>query len=60
MADIIRNVEWIHARTKVTMFEYFHPVSKEWKESMLNGFLEDEEIKKLYYERFSECLRASQ
>ena len=60
MAEVIRNVEWIHAHKKVTTFEYFHPVETEWKKAMCNGFLEDGEIKELYYKRFSECLRASQ
>ena len=40
MNEVIRNVEWFHADTKKTVFEYLHPVTKEWRKKMINGFFE--------------------
>ena len=51
MNEVIRNVEWIHAYfKKVTIFEYLHPVSKEWRSKMINGFFEKEELEKKYFD----------
>ena len=43
MNEVIRNVEWIHADTK-TVFEYLHPVTKEWRMQIINGFFEKENL----------------
>lgn len=51
MSDVIRNVEWIHAYTKVTLFEFLHPVTHEWKKAAARFFLEDDELEKLYFEK---------
>ena len=49
MNEVIRNVEWFHADTKKTVFEYLHPVTKEWRKKMINGFWE-EELEKQYFD----------
>ena len=50
MNEIIRNVEWIHAKTKKTVFEYLHPVTKEWRMQIINGFFEKENLEKQYFD----------
>lgn len=50
MNEVIRNVEWFHADTKKTFFEYLHPVTKEWRKKMINGFFEKEELEKQYFD----------
>ena len=35
---------------KVTIFEYLHPVSKEWRSKMINGFFEKDELEKKYFD----------
>ena len=49
MNEVIRNVEWIHADTK-TVFEYLHPVTKEWRMQIINGFFEKENLEKQYFD----------
>ena len=50
MNEVIRNVEWIHAYFKVTIFEYLDPVTKEWRSKMINGFFEKDELEKKYFD----------
>ena len=50
MNEVIRNVEWIHADTKKTVFEYLHPVTEEWRTKILNGFFEKEDLEKQYFD----------
>ena len=53
MNEVIRNVEWIHADTKKTVFEYLHPVTKkEWRMQIINGFFffEKENLEKQYFD----------
>ena len=33
-----------------TVFEYLHPVTKEWRKKMINGFFEKEELEKQYFD----------
>ena len=35
---------------KKTVFEYLHPVTKEWRKKMINGFFEKEELEKQYFD----------
>ena len=50
MNEVIRNVEWFHADTKKTVFEYLHPVANEWRMRVINGFFEKEELEKQYFD----------
>lgn len=50
MNEVIRNVEWIHADVKKTVFEYLHPITKEWRIKAINGFFEKEELEKKYFD----------
>jgi hypothetical protein len=50
MIEVIRNVEWVHADTKKTIFEYLHPVANEWRMRVINGFFEKEELEKQYFD----------
>ena len=50
MNEVIRNVEWFSCRYKKNCFEYLHPVTKEWRKKMINGFFEKEELEKQYFD----------
>ena len=40
----------VSCRYKKTVFEYLHPVTKEWRKKMINGFFEKEELEKQYFD----------
>ena len=49
-------------RYKKTVFEYLHPVTKEWRMQIINGFFEKENLEKQYFDeiknnRGTECSR---
>ena len=33
-----------------TVFEYLHPVTKEWRMQIINGFFEKENLEKQYFD----------
>ena len=33
-----------------TVFEYLHPVTKEWRTKIINGFFEKEDLEKQYFD----------
>ena len=45
-----------------TVFEYLHPVTKEWRMQIINGFFEKENLEKQYFDEIkitegTECSR---